>query len=135
MWSGSSIILKFPCRRSLLGVEIEETGSTELNKVIRDLSESSFHYKRYNAAVKLGEGELTESSEDIVRALAAAVALDDDVDVRSAAMQVLQSPVHQAYLKDRPDFIREATQTVVKSRERWEEEQSIRSEFLCRRTQ
>ena len=114
---------------------MEEIGPSELNKVIRDLSESSFRHKRYNAAVKLGK--LPESSEDIVRVLAAAVALDDDVDVRSAAMQALQSLVHQAYLKDRPDFIREATQAAVQSRERekWEEEQSVRSEFLRRRTQ
>lgn len=44
-----------------------------------------FAAKQYNATVKLGE--LPESSGEIVNVLAVAAALDEDVDVRSAAMQ------------------------------------------------
>jgi len=91
-----------------------------------------FAAKRYNATVKLGE--LPESSGEIVNVLAVAAALDEDVDVRSAAMQSQQSPVHQTFLKDRPDFIRDMTRLAVenKKRERWDEEVKIREEILSR---
>ena len=107
---------------------------TELNKAMRDLSKSLFRYKRYNAAVKLGD--LPESSEVVIRVQAVAAALDNDVDARSAAVQTLQSPIHQAYLKNRPDFIREVTKSAVEDRERdrWIEEQNIRNEFMRRCT-
>jgi len=112
---------------------MEEIEATELNKAIRDLFESSFRHKRYNAAVKLGE--LSESNEEVVRVLAIATTLDDDIDVRSAAMQALQSPVHQAFLKDRPNFIREVTQSAVvnRERERQKEDMKLRDEFIRRR--
>jgi hypothetical protein len=113
---------------------MEEHTSTDLKILLQNLSESLLDYKRYNAAVKLGE--LTESSEEIVRILAVAAALDRDADVRSVAMQALQSPVHQAFLKDHPDLIQEATHSAMEGRERERraEEQKINGEFLRRRT-
>jgi hypothetical protein len=113
---------------------MENTTSTDLNKILQELSESNFKYQRQNAAIVLGK--LTMSNAAVVRALATAVALDSDADVRSAALQALQSPVHQAFLMDRPDFIHEATKLALEKQaaEKQKDEEMIKAEYLRRRT-
>ena len=107
---------------------------TDLKKTVQDLSTSSFPSIRRAAADQLGQ--LSISTDEIVQALAAAVALDSDADVRSTALRALQAPVHQAFLKDHPDFIREATRAAVQhqAHAKQREEAKIMAEYVRRRS-
>jgi cation transport ATPase len=113
---------------------MQELTGLELQQTLQDLSTSTLTFKKLNAARKLGE--LSVSSEEIVRALAVAASLDDEVQVRNAAMQALLSPAHQTFIKDRPDFIQEATKSALQGQEKEREKasQKIEMEFLRRRT-
>lgn len=113
---------------------MEGLTSTDLKRLLHDLSTSSSHYLRRQAADELGH--LSISNGEIVQALAAAVAIDSDADVRSAALQALQSPVHQAFLKDHPDFLREAMKSAAQNQaqEKERDEAKIMAEYLRRRT-
>jgi len=113
---------------------MKDSISTDLKKTLQDLSTSSFPFTRREAAYKLGQ--LSISNDEIVQALAAAIALDSNADVRSTALQALQSPVHQAFLKDHPDFIRKATESAaqIQAEEKQRNEEKIMAEYLRRRT-
>ena len=90
---------------------MQTLSADNVKKLLQELSTSSFRFERRAAAYKLGQ--LTISNDEIVWALATAAALDDEAHVRSAALQALQSPGHQAFLKDHPDFIQEATKSAA----------------------
>lgn len=113
---------------------MEEISSTELQNTIQDLSTGSLNFVRLRAANRLGE--LSVSNGEIVQALAIAVSHDEDANVRTAAMQALLSPAHQAFLKDHPDFFTQVTKTAgdVKAREKASADIAIMDEFSRRRT-
>jgi hypothetical protein len=113
---------------------MDEPTSDELKKTLQELSTSSFPYKRRAAASLLGQ--ISTSDEEIVRALAVAVSTDSDAGVRIAAMQSLQSPAHQAFLKDRPDFLQEAARSAAEdqAKEKENADSKVMNAFLRRRT-
>lgn len=113
---------------------MKDSTPTDLKNTLQDLSTSSFPFIRQEAANKLGQ--LLISNDDIVQALAAAVALDGDANVRSAALQALQSPVNQAFIKDHPDFIRKVTDAAAQTQaeEKQRNEEKTMTEYLHRRT-
>lgn len=105
----------------------------DVTEELKDLSNSDDPYVRRRAATRLGQ--LTTTGEEIVRALAAAQTLDTDLGVRMSAGEALQSPVHQAFLQDRPGFAREAVETVARGRaqEQQSRQEQIIEEFMRRR--
>lgn len=113
---------------------MQTLSADNVKKLLQELSTSSFRFERRAAAYKLGQ--LAISNDEIVRALATAVALDDEAEVRSAALQALQSPKHQAFLKDHPDFIQEVTKSAAhkQAQEKQQTEKEISGEYLRRRT-
>src|SRR5512135_1572545 len=113
---------------------MQTLAADNVKKLLQELSTSSYRFERRAAAYKLGQ--LAISNDEIVRALAVAAALDDEADVRSAALQALQSPGHQAFLKDHPDFIQEATKSAAhkQAQEKQQADEEISVEYLRRRT-
>jgi len=101
----------------------------ELNKLLRDLSGPVIAVtRRYSAQIL---GQLPTSSAEVVQALSAAVALDSDPEVRTAAILALQSPIHQEFIKEHPDLMQQAIESAVrgKRQDQQEIELKITTEF------
>lgn len=113
---------------------MKDSAAIDVEKICQELSTSGFPHVRREAAIRLGQ--LSFSNDEIVQALVTAVELDNKPDVKSAALQALQAPVHQAFLKDHPDFIQKASESVAKRRteEQRTDDEKYRSEYLRRRT-
>ena len=60
---------------------MESNSSVDQGKALHDLTTSSLSYKRHNAAISLGQ--LTETSGEIVQALAGAIALDSNTEAEA----------------------------------------------------
>ena len=112
---------------------MQPSTSIDLKKTLEDLAESSFPFERRQAANSLGQ--VVATSEEILRALIAAETLDSDPAVRSAAMQSLESPVHQAYLEAHTEFRHEAAELAERNRGQrlLTEEARLVAEFAERR--
>ena len=75
--------------------------SSVQQNLLHELKDGSLSYTRIDAANQLGA--LTESNEQIITALMAARAADDDPDVRAAAARALEAPAHRAVKQQLPD--------------------------------
>ncbi len=106
--------------------------SIELKTTLRDLG-SSFPGRRLTAIHILAE--LTFTNDEIIRSLSTILAQDEESEVRLAAMQALQNPVHQALIREHPDLLMQGIVATVhaKEEEDKEEGEKIVTAFLARR--
>ena len=113
---------------------MRETSPSEVKKIVGDLSTGLSPFGRQRAAEQLGELSIT--NEEIIQALAIAQDFDDDVKVRRAARQALETPVHQIFIRDNPDFIQKVIASAERTRaqKQQEEQTKITNEFLRRRS-
>ncbi len=112
---------------------MQESTSTEIKKMLGNLSTSVSPYERQRAAEQLGG--LSTTSEEIVQALAIAQDFDKDVKVRRAARQALEQTVNQAFIRDNPDFLQKVIKLAEQThaQEQRIEQAKITDEFLRRR--
>ena len=114
---------------------MQPSTTIDVKKTLDDLAESSFPNERRQAALALGQ--VSATSEEILRALIAAETLDAHAGVRTAAAQSLQAPVHQTYLQAHTEFRHEAAELAERNRAQRiiSEEERIVGEFIERRQQ
>lgn len=106
--------------------------SVDLQKTLQELYNSSYTGRRLHAISILDR--LSETNAEIVQALVVASATDKAPEVRSAAAIALQAPVHQAFLKENPDFLERSTGSALRIKEQilQEEEERFITEFQRR---
>lgn len=112
---------------------MQDPVSPDLMKTLRDL-ESSFPGRRLDAIHKLAD--LGFSNDEIIRSLSSMIAKDEDPQVRQAAMQALQNPVHQEKIRAKPELL---TVNIVSTMQEKEEADAEKNEaviaaFLKRRS-
>ena len=102
-------------------------------KLLQDLSGSAFPVKRRDAAYQLSL--LDASSEQILHALAVAAELDADPEVRQAAREALEAPVHQELLKANPGFVQKTARAAAdeQAHQKQAREREIMDIYLRRR--
>ena len=113
---------------------MQPSTTIDVKKTLDDLAESSFPFQRRQAALSLGQ--VSATSEEILRALIAAETLDDHAGVRTAASQALQAPVHRAYLEAHPDFQSQAAKQAERAQaeKKIADEERVIAEFIDLRT-